>query len=413
MGKEEEKGAEGERGAQAEAGPTAGDGRCPAVEPSVAAAVETANGVPPAAVPEGHGEKVYPSPLLPHEEVARDPAGFVDALRRFHSVMGTKFMIPVIGGKELDLHLLYVEVTQRGGLEKVTVDRRWREVIAVFKFPPTTTSASFVLRKYYVSLLHHFEQVHFHRRQGPLLAPPASLHAKSPLDAAESGQQQVVRKRKRAFSGLQSKGVERFPFPASSPSLVPNSSYSSRLPGKGTATAPAHKLTLVLLLHVPAPTCFTVSGTIDGKFDQGYMVTVKMGTETLHGVLYHVPASDPSSSSCAPATYNIAACTPAGRTRRMRKRGWRGRDPAHPKPNRSAYNFFFAEKHSKLKAQFPHREREFSKMIGESWGKLTNDERMVYQDCGLKDKERYRREMEEYRERLKLAAAHVTPQTQT
>lgn len=27
--------------------------------------------------------------------------------------------IPVIGGKELDLHILYVEVTKRGGYEKV------------------------------------------------------------------------------------------------------------------------------------------------------------------------------------------------------------------------------------------------------------------------------------------------------
>lgn len=27
--------------------------------------------------------------------------------------------IPVMGGKGLDLHLLYVEVTKRGGLEKV------------------------------------------------------------------------------------------------------------------------------------------------------------------------------------------------------------------------------------------------------------------------------------------------------
>ena len=27
--------------------------------------------------------------------------------------------IPVIGGKELDLHVLYVEVTERGGYEKV------------------------------------------------------------------------------------------------------------------------------------------------------------------------------------------------------------------------------------------------------------------------------------------------------
>ncbi|XP_050944694.1 high mobility group B protein 15-like [Cucumis melo] len=40
------------------------------------------------------------------------------ALEKLHSLMGTKFMIPIIGGKELDLHRLFVEVTSRGGIEK-------------------------------------------------------------------------------------------------------------------------------------------------------------------------------------------------------------------------------------------------------------------------------------------------------
>ncbi|MGV7989170.1 hypothetical protein PJP10_32880, partial [Mycobacterium kansasii] len=57
---------------------------------------------------------------------------------------------------------------------------------------------------------------------------------------------------------------------------------------------------------------------------------------------------------------------------------------------------------SKLKLLYPQREREFSKMIGESWNKLSQEERMIYQDHGLKDKERYKREMQEYKERLKL-----------
>ena len=104
-----------------------------------------------------------------------------------------------------------------------------------------------------------------------------------------------------------------------------------------------------------------MKGTIDGKFEHGYLVTVNLGTEILHGVLYHAsprPTSPPQPE-------------------RRRRRGRRSRDPSHPKPNRSAYNFFFADKHSKLKALYPHREREFSKMIGESWSKLTVEERMV------------------------------------
>lgn len=37
---------------------------------------------------------------------------------------------------------------------------------AVFNFPSTATNASFVLRKYYVSLLRHYEQIYFFKAQG-------------------------------------------------------------------------------------------------------------------------------------------------------------------------------------------------------------------------------------------------------
>ncbi|CAL9759666.1 unnamed protein product [Musa acuminata subsp. burmannicoides] len=351
-------------------------------------------------------EKHYPAPLHSHEEVVRDSEGFMESLRRFHSSMSTKFMVPVIGGKELDLHLLYVEVTQRGGLAKVIEEKRWREVIAAFKFPPTTTSASFVLRRYYLSLLHHYEQVYYFRIQGPLVPPAASSQTRatpSKLDhsvVVSDSTMQTPKARKRALPEPQSKG----------------------------------------------PYNFTVTGSIDGKFEYGYMVTVKIGAETLRGVLYRVQQEQPSaasSSSLAAAaaaaadTSHAADVAAVTRTRRRRRRGWRRRDPAHPKPNRSAYNFFFAETHSKLKALHPHREREFSKMIGESWSKLSEEERLVrwpsslmasyilpctiiiiiiecfaccvptlsqvYQDYGLKDKERYKMEMQEYKERLKLA----------
>ncbi|RZR76524.1 hypothetical protein BHM03_00001338 [Ensete ventricosum] len=235
-------------------------------------------------------------------------------------------------------------------LKQVIEEKKWREVIAAFKFPPTTTSASFVLRRYYLSLLHHYEQVYYFRTQGPLIPP---------------------------------------------------------------ADTPMFKETHLSLISA-GPYNFTVTGSIDGKFEHGYMVTVKIGSEMLRGVLYHVqtPSSAASSSlaaavSAAPEASNEHRNAAMARTRRRRKRGWRCRDPAHPKSNRSAYNFFFAEKHSKLKVLYPHREREFSKMIGESWNKLNEEERMVAEhffcnNYGLEDKERYKREMQEYKERLKL-----------
>ncbi|XP_031260830.1 high mobility group B protein 9 [Pistacia vera] len=300
--------------------------------------------------------KQYPAPIATHEILIQDSTVFWDSLRRFHFLMGTKFMIPVIGRKELDLHILYVEVTQRGGYEKVVAEKKWREVGAVFMFSPTTTSASFVLRKHYFSLLYHYEQVHFFKMQGPLSIPSAAFSVTSPSrpDLA----------------------------------LVEYSPTINDYPDS----------------HIDGSSCFTAIGTIDGKFDCGYLVSVKLGSETLSGVLYHPEQPGPSTS--VPQS-NGGAIVPylrnrkprhSGRRKRSRRRG----DPSYPKPNRSGYNFFFAEKHYKLKSLYPNREREFTKMIGHSWNNLSAEERKVYQNIGLKDKERYNRELKEYKERLKL-----------
>lgn len=124
------------------------------------------------------------------------------------------------------------------------------------------------------------------------------------------------------------------------------------------------------------PPSFHAVGTIDAKFDCGYLVSVKLGNETLNGVLYH--PGHPSGAAIAPPTcttlipYTPVLHQPGRRTRRRRSG-----DPCRPKPNRSGYNFFFAEKHSALKSLYPNREREFTKMIGESWNKLSPEERVV------------------------------------
>ncbi|KAK2660817.1 hypothetical protein Ddye_007350 [Dipteronia dyeriana] len=309
--------------------------------------------------------KQYPAPLASHETVVKDPTVFWDTLRRFHFIMGSKFMIPVIGGKELDLHVLYVEATKRGGYEKVVAEKKWREVGGVFRFSPTTTSASFVLRKHYFSLLYHYEQVHLFKIQGPPCVPSAAFSFSSP---SGSGRTDLAL-------------VEYSPKTINDPDSLSE-----------------------------GPCCFTAMGTIDGKFDCGYLVSVKLGSETLSGVLYHPDHQPGSSSTSIPQSNNGGAIVPYEwnqkplRSGRKRRRNRRRGDPSYPKPNRSGYNFFFAEKHYKLKSLFPNREREFTKMIGQSWNSLGPEERKVYQNIGLKDKERYKRELKEYKEKLKLKA---------
>ncbi|XP_061361294.1 high mobility group B protein 9 [Gastrolobium bilobum] len=296
--------------------------------------------------------KHYPPPFASHEDVVNHPSVFWDTLRRFHTVMGTKFMIPVIGGKELDLHVLYVEVTRRSGYEKVVAEKKWREVGSVFKFSPTTTSASFVLRKHYFSLLYHFEQVHFFRVRGPLYTPSD------------------------AFSGNSQSWRPELAMVAYSPKGINIES------------------------HAEDTSCLLGDGTIEGKFDCGYLVSVKLGSEVLKGVLYHPEQSAPLPSVLQYDNAIVPFNGKPGRfgRRRRNKRKW---DPNYPKPNRSGYNFFFAEKHYKLKSLYPNREREFTKMIGQSWNSLSPEERMVYQNIGLIDKERYKRELTEYKEKMK------------
>lgn len=53
---------------------------------------------------------------------------------------------------------------------QVIKDRRWKEVTGAFNFPSTITSASFVLRRYYLSLLYHFEQVYYFRKEEPSIS---------------------------------------------------------------------------------------------------------------------------------------------------------------------------------------------------------------------------------------------------
>ncbi|CAN6238112.1 unnamed protein product [Urochloa humidicola] len=96
-------------------------------EKAVASAAAAAKGkekvevapVAAAAAEAGKGRYVvYPAPVAEHAEVVADAARFRAALERLHAHMGTRLKVPIIGGKDLDLHQLYKEVTSRGGIDK-------------------------------------------------------------------------------------------------------------------------------------------------------------------------------------------------------------------------------------------------------------------------------------------------------
>ncbi|CAA0818542.1 High mobility group B protein 10 [Striga hermonthica] len=274
----------------------------------------------------------YPKPEAEYQEIIQNPDIFLSKLQAFHAFYGTKFRVPTLGGNQLDLHRLFLEVTSRGGIEKIIKDRRWKEVTGAFNFPSTITSASFVLRKYYLSLLFHFEQVYYFRREEPNISSPATWSA--------------------------------------------DGSASPHTPDDGSAASDHLQLTESPSLENGS----LVTGTIERKIDFGYVVTVNFGGEDLKGVLYHIP-----NGYVEPVHH------------RARRKHQMARDPAHPKRNRSGYTFFFAEQYHRLRPMYHGQERAISKKIGLLWGRLTEAEKKVYQDKGLRDKERYKAEMSEYK----------------
>ncbi|XP_015942260.1 high mobility group B protein 15 [Arachis duranensis] len=331
-----------------------------------------------AGVASASGYYVYPPPQASYEEVANNPKLFMETLEKLHSSMGTKFMIPIIGGRELDLHRLFVEVTSRGGIEKIIKERKWKEVTATFNFPSTATNASFVLRKYYASLLYHYEQIYYFKAPGWSPAASSFFSSAGGLQCQSSIPVPV----QKAQFMLPSSGFQ-------SPVFQQSSANAAELPEAMRKSSGGSQ----------------VIGVIDGKFESGYLVTVTIGSEKLKGVLYQAPQKPGlSTSHHGVLANNSGASAPLGvrRRRRRKKSEIKRRDPAHPKPNRSGYNFFFAEQHARLKAHHHGKDREISRIIGELWNKLNESERVVYQEKAMKDKERYRVEMEDYREKQKM-----------
>lgn len=132
----------------------------------------------------------------------------------------------------------------------------------------------------------------------------------------------------------------------------------------------------------------TVTGAIEGKFEHGYLVTVMVAGEKLRGVLYHVPpgirgpqhAIVPNYTATLGAELQITreeTNNRGQRRKRRRKEDMPKKDPNAPRPNRTGYNFFFAEQRTKLKALHPEKDKELSRMIGDAWNSLTEEEKFV------------------------------------
>ncbi|KAF2324789.1 hypothetical protein GH714_017026 [Hevea brasiliensis] len=222
----------------------------------------------------GQSFRSYPPATAQFEDVVQSSDLFWEKLKAFHKSFGTKFIF------EGFIHFLNYSVIR---------DRKWKEVIAAFNFPSTITSASFVLRKYYLSLLYHFEQVYHFHKQVPSVSIPDTVNGDFFNESAAQNEVATMNQ----LTGLE---------------LQLGSS---------------------------------VTGLIDGKFDDGYLVTVNLGFDQLKGVLYHIPNELHTSQSS-----HTSDLPPHRHQKRSRLLV---RDHSQPKSNESGYNFFFAEHYTQLK----------------------------------------------------------------
>ncbi|ESQ51864.1 hypothetical protein EUTSA_v10017860mg [Eutrema salsugineum] len=112
--------------------------------------------------------RAYPSHLASYEDVVANKDLFMSTLKKLHSEMGTKFWIPKVRFRDLDLHKLFVEVTSRGGIEQIVREEKWQVVFDTFNFPKSQRNPIFTkhVRRHYYSLLHDYEIVYFFKARG-------------------------------------------------------------------------------------------------------------------------------------------------------------------------------------------------------------------------------------------------------
>ncbi|KAL1815855.1 high mobility group B protein 10 [Daucus carota subsp. sativus] len=260
----------------------------------------------------------HPPPDAEYDELVQNQELFREKLEKFHQFKRTKIKIPTIGGRPLDLHRLFVEVTGRGGMDKVINDRKWKEVFQGFNCPTTITGASYALRSHYQSLLYDFEQVYYFRNSAP--------------------------------SVIDNDSASTIVNGSSALSLFEDSASMHPLPSGSSIMEPGSLL----------------NGMLVAKCELGYMVTVDVGREQWKGILYHNPSG---SESLNDSDQNHTVIC------RSQNELW---DPARFEENGVGYKYFHAEIWEKLKRFYGNEEDGMNKKIWLIWNRKSEAEKQVY-----------------------------------
>lgn len=327
----------------------------------------------------------YPLPEATHEAVSSNPDLFKTTLTTVLQTISVQEKIPRVGGRELDLHMLYRNVCGLGGCQRVISRKLWREAAEPFNFPDTITSVSYSLRKAYINFLWDYEQVYFHRVTGPRVQPPQQI-SKADASGIRSGDPKPSKKRK--------SDVVKTQFPPLSPAAPT------------ALVAVATSMSVHLAPGQPEATIVGSRGTIhiDARTDCGYFVTARVGQHAFQGLLYFPP---PEHTLQEPAFEELLQPRRPGRPRKDQGgEGERRGDPHAPKPNKTPFNFFSIDARIKAKEAFPNlSQADITKKVGEMWARAAEDEKAPYIAMSNQDKLRYQADLEAYNYRLAAQAA--------
>ncbi|PKU73044.1 high mobility group B protein 15 isoform X1 [Dendrobium catenatum] len=282
-----------------------------------------------------------------YEDVVSDEVLFLATLEALHRSLGTKFMVPRVGGRPLNLHRLFVEVTSRGGLQKVIRDRIWKDVISAFNFPSTITNASFVLRKYYISLLQHYEEVYFFRNKDPI----------DPITGTNYGSPSASKPNQVGTTGAHGTSGKHLADSSSGEVLIDQEPLKQQDPTK--IAQQKNSTGLQLPGYPPLEIGSWLRGEITGKFENGYLVTAIYGSEKLTGVLYHAHSDGSQSQTLSSSSSG----------QRRRKRSSQAIEE-HSLSKSNSCNLYF-DHGVKVNPSLSTEEKKISKQLGDLWNRLT------------------------------------------
>ncbi|KAL7304867.1 hypothetical protein TKK_0002673 [Trichogramma kaykai] len=148
------------------------------------------------------------------EAKTRIKLNFLDQIAKFWELQGSSLKIPLVERKALDLYSLHRIVTDEGGIETVTKERRWAKIANKMGYPSGRSVGS-ILKNHYERILYPFDVF----KQGKILAnlktdPDTDINEKNDRDYKPHGiisrqqikpPQEKFSRRSKRFSGQDDK----------------------------------------------------------------------------------------------------------------------------------------------------------------------------------------------------------------